>query len=228
MNAAALIPAAGSSSRMNTGRKKEYELISGKPVLAKTCEAFLETGLFAMICCVVPEGEIGIARDLLISALSFGEEEWEQNLCFAEGGETRQCSVFNGLKRLAEFSPDHVLIHDGARPWISPSLVRSVYHMTLEQGACAPVIVPPDTIKQIDASGTISTHLQRTNTVGIQTPQGFAFKEILRAHEKAAGDGMSYIDDTEIYDRYAGPVSTVPGDPVNIKITYAHDLEEVL
>lgn len=228
MNAAVLIPAAGSSSRMNTGRKKEYELINGKPVLAKTCEAFLDTGLFVTLCSIVPKGEIETARKILASAMPTEMIGLERCICFTEGGETRQCSVFNGLQRLAEFSPDYVFIHDGARPWISPGLIRSVYHSTLEHGACAPVIIPPDTIKQIDGSGTIVSHFQRKNTVGIQTPQGFLFKEIYMAHEKAVGDGMSYVDDTEIYDRYIGPVATVPGDPVNIKITYAHDLEEVL
>lgn len=213
---------------MNTGRKKEYELIDGKPVLVKTCEAFLETGLFGAVCFIVPKGEIETARKILTAALPAEGNGGEQCLYFTEGGETRQCSVFNGLRHLAEYSPHYVLIHDGARPWISPSLIRSVYHRTLEQGACAPVIIPPDTIKQVDGSGTIVSHFQRKNTVGIQTPQGFSFKDIFKAHEKAVGDGMSYVDDTEIYDRYIGPVATVPGDPVNIKITYAHDLEEVI
>jgi 2-C-methyl-D-erythritol 4-phosphate cytidylyltransferase len=121
--------------------------------------------------------------------------------------------------------PDYVLIHDGARPWISPDLVNAVLENVVLHGACAPVLVPSDAIKQVDSSGLIVTHLRREETVAIQTPQGFRFKEILSAHTQAENDGSRYIDDTEIYERYIHSVSTVPGDPANRKITYNHDLD---
>jgi 2-C-methyl-D-erythritol 4-phosphate cytidylyltransferase len=83
----------------------------------------------------------------------------------------------------------------------------------------------PDALKKIDDGGFISNHLQRNRTMAIQTPQGFLFNEIYEAHTMARSDNVPYIDDTEIYSTYIGKVFTVPGDPVNRKITFPCDLE---
>jgi 2-C-methyl-D-erythritol 4-phosphate cytidylyltransferase len=91
-------------------------------------------------------------------------------------------------------------------------------------GAAAPALPAVDTLKEIDAEGTIVAHPSRSSLVAIQTPQGFRFPEILAAHRLAAADGREYTDDTEIWGRYRGPVRTCPGDPNNRKITYPGDL----
>ena len=246
MIAAVIIVAAGSSTRMGMGRKKEYLALSGKPVIQHTCEAFLSSERFHYMCIVAPPSGIGTARRILGPFLQRATAMYSVNaaggtgdsaghsaaddagpvqlaVSFTEGGATRQQSVLNGLRALEPAAPDYILIHDGARPWISTDCICTVLDQTAVHGACAPVIVPPDAIKRIDADGFISDHFSRKDTLGIQTPQGFRFRDILQAHEAAAVDGWKYIDDTEIYSRYVEPVFTVAGEAANRKITYAHD-----
>jgi len=156
----------------------------------------------------------------------------EDRIVPVPGGDTRQKSVRAGLEAAAEHpgnSPserlDVVLIHDGARPWISAALITAVLEGARRHGGCAPVVSPPDAIKSVDEAGFITFHSGRGTTLGVQTPQGFVFDRILEAHRRAASDGAVYIDDTEIFEKYSGRVYTVPGDPRNRKITYPHDLD---
>ncbi len=218
MSSAVIIVAAGSSTRLGTGRKKEYIQLKGKPVIHHTFEAFASSRLFRYICMVVPPSGIEEARRIM------GPLAAELEVTFAEGGATRQQSVLQGLRALEPAAPDYVLIHDGARPWVSVECIAGILEATAERGACAPAVVPPDAIKRIAGDGVITEHFSRNNTLGIQTPQGFSFPEILLAHEKAAADGETYIDDTEIFSRYIHPVYTLPGESANRKITYLHDI----
>ncbi|MCF7927781.1 MAG: 2-C-methyl-D-erythritol 4-phosphate cytidylyltransferase [Spirochaetales bacterium] len=225
---AALITAAGTSSRMG-GTKKEYQNLDGEPVLVRVCRSFLEVGRFSHILLTVPSGhrtEVGsMLAPLRKHYRSAGIE-----FTVVEGGERRSNSVLIGLEKLTELSGkekggfDFVLIHDGARPWCSSELVRSVLDAATRYGAAAPGIPPIDATKLIDAEGNIETHLSRSNTVSIQTPQGFDFQGILSAHRKAQQEGVVSIDDTELYHRYVGPVHVVNGSPSNRKITFPHDL----
>jgi 2-C-methyl-D-erythritol 4-phosphate cytidylyltransferase len=121
--------------------------------------------------------------------------------------------------------PRTVLIHDAARPWISGELVDSILRTAESDGSAVPVVPSVNAMKKIDDSGKIIEHLERDKTVSAQTPQGFHFRKILEAHTRADSDGYEAIDDTELWDRYFGRVSTVPGEIRNIKITYPKDLE---
>lgn len=159
-------------------------------------------------------------RDILVQTL----KDMPLPVEFVEGGATRQDSVYRGLKALEMDNPDTVLIHDGARPWISGELVAMVLEQTEQEGCSVPVIPSVNAMKKIDEKGVITEHLKREKTVSAQTPQGFRFREILDAHRKASEENYAAIDDTEIWDRYCGPVNTVPGDPANRKITYREDI----
>ena len=122
-------------------------------------------------------------------------------------------------------NPDCVLIHDGARPAVNGEVIKSVFESVKENGACAPAVSLVDSIKEIDDRNRISGHPDRNRYRGIQTPQGFYFKNILEAHRKASSDSRIYTDDTEIYSRYAGDVYTVQGSESNRKITYKNDID---
>lgn len=226
MTAAVIIVAAGSSVRLGMGRKKEYMHLEGKPVIHHTCEAFASDGRFTHMCIVVPPSGIEEARHILRPFLSgvAGPEKMAA-VQFVEGGATRQQSVLHGLRALEPAAPDYVLIHDGARPYVSAGCIAGVLEQTIECGACAPAVVPPDAIKRVERDRAIVEHFSRENTLAIQTPQGFRYSEIFRAHEKAAEDGGAYIDDTEIFARYIHPVFTIAGEAANRKITYIHDFE---
>ena len=233
MNDVALITAAGSSSRLGPQLgKKEYLKLADRRVISTACSAFYESGLFTKIYLTVPPGDEELVRSMLLEDGLPPEGVREDRIVPVPGGDTRQKSVRAGLEAAAEHpgnSPserlDVVLIHDGARPWISAALITAVLEGARRHGGCAPVVSPPDAIKSVDEAGFITSHSGRGTTVGVQTPQGFVFDRILEAHRRAASDGAVYIDDTEIFEKYSGRVYTVPGDPRNRKITYPHDLD---
>lgn len=218
MPSSALITAAGLSTRMGTGRKKELELIDGISVLARAIAAFIEAGCFSHVAVSYPTGE----RDAFERSLE--NHNSLNNILFVEGGNTRQESVFHALLALERFSPHYVLIHDGSRPWLTTPLVMRVLDGTKRYGACIPVVNPVDAPKRINAEGVIIDHLDKGEYTCAQTPQGFTFREIISAHRMARENNRMYPDDAQAYHAAIGPVHTVPGEPDNVKITYMRDL----
>lgn len=230
---ALVLTAAGSSTRMGGPVKKEYLTISEEAgsrisVLSASLFQFLTLRLFPAVVITVPAGGETEARMVLAEDRRIGEflASGAVDLRFAEGGASRQESVRNGLEALAESGAaiNAVLIHDGARPWVSEAVIRAVLEGTKLHGAAVPAIPAVDTQKEIGPDGRVVRHLDRSAIVSVQTPQGFRFAGLLEAHRKAAGDGATYTDDTEIWGRYAGDVWICAGDRENRKITYRGDL----
>ena len=223
-----LITAAGSGTRMGSGPKKEYRKIGSRTVLETTVLSMIEASVFSYGLITCPPGKINQTKKTISPLIEMLEKE-NISLIYCEGGKERQDSVFLGLKSLAANFPAMlesgvVLIHDGARPWASPKLITQICEMSRTHGGCAPVTPSIDAMKQVSEDGIITNHLPRKQTVSVQTPQGFLFSDILKAHEEAAVDHCSYIDDTEIFSKYSGAVYTVDGETSNKKITYAEDL----
>ena len=224
---AIVITAAGSSTRMGGCVKKEYLPLGNGTVLSACVNAFKEAAknqengfnISHLIVTVPANGSAEAAKALGAFA---------QDVELVEGSNTRQKSIFNALEYLAKakVKPDYVLIHDGARPFVSEKIICFVVAGAKEYGASAPGIAPTDTIKKIDDSGFIVEHLERKALTAIQTPQGFEFSKLYEAHKNAASDGKEYTDDTEIWARYCGNVKLVEGEPKNLKITYPGDLEK--
>ena len=220
---AIIITAAGSSTRIGGGVKKEYLPFKNGTVLSVCAETFLNACSDFQI------------TDFIVTCPVGGVEKCREALgnmdCFAplamtvvEGSDTRQKSVYNGLLAV-KGNPDIVLIHDGARPFITKDVIVEAIDAACEYGASVPGVTPTDTQKEIDDQGFITRHLVRSSLTAVQTPQCFRFKELLEAHGKAASDGREYTDDTEIWGSYCGPVRVTKGDVNNIKITYPSDLE---
>jgi 2-C-methyl-D-erythritol 2,4-cyclodiphosphate synthase/2-C-methyl-D-erythritol 4-phosphate cytidylyltransferase len=234
---AAIICAAGSSKRMG-GRKKEYlalpsfskENLLSTPltVLGAAVSAFAALPQIKPIVITVPPGEESEARSRLPKELISENER----IFFVSGGKTRRASVHNALLFLASHKPAYVLIHDGARPWIRRELIGEIIEGAIKYGAAIPALPLVETPKELKTSSGevkfIERHLRRENLCAVQTPQGFAFPEILAAHEKAAEreakEGFEYTDDAEVWGEFIGQVAVIPGDPENIKITYPEDL----
>lgn len=218
MKSGVIITAAGSSSRIGHSIKKEYFHINDKPVLKYSIEAFLKTDLFSFFIITVPAGDQEKVRVLL-------EEYFEQaSFAIIPGGKTRQESVYNGLKAMESFLPEVILIHDGARPWITPLLIQQILNVTKEKGSCIPVIDSVNALVEVDEQGCLVKALDRSKIKGVQTPQGFNFNNILKAHFEAAKQGITAFDDSALYKWKFGQVCTTEGDPDNIKITYKKDL----
>ncbi len=214
----ALITAAGMSRRMG-GAKKEFIVLKNQPLLYHTVKPFAKLEYINRIYITYSQKD----KDSFYKIIS--NSGFLSPVEFVEGGETRQQSVFNGLKAMEKENPDIVLIHDGCRPLISKDLIKSVYNSILIHGAAAPVIPITDSIKKTDKEGFICAHPDRGEFKAIQTPQGFVYSKILRAHKEASKDNKEYHDDTEIYSRYIGRVATVSGCKKNLKVTYKEDLE---
>ena len=222
---AVIITAAGSSTRMGGEVKKEYLRLGDGTVLSACVKAFEDASKnqehpFEISHMIITVPMNGAAQ----AAKAVGMKEKVE---YVQGGYTRQKSILNALEHIIKTPvlPDYVLIHDGARPFVTQFLIHNVLQAAKEFEAAAPGITPTDTIKQLDDSGFITAHLERNNLTAIQTPQGFAFEKLFSAHKKAASDGHDYTDDSEIWGKYCGRVKLVPGDPENIKITYPGDLE---
>jgi 2-C-methyl-D-erythritol 4-phosphate cytidylyltransferase len=234
---AAVITAAGSSSRMG-GIKKEYRPVGpgirddeGRPltVLGAAVSAFAASKRIGLMVIAVPTGEETgelAARSSLPAALL--RLAGERRLFFVPGGPTRRASVHHALSLLELYRPALVLIHDGARPWVDGGLIDRIIDAALEHRAAVPVLPLTETPKELGPDGFVRRHLKRASVGTAQTPQGFAFPEILRAHEKAAeqelGAGREYTDDAEIWGEFCGPVAAVGGSAANRKITFPEDL----
>lgn len=220
-----VICAAGSSSRMGGTTKKEYLPLNNGTVLSESVKKFLNSIEVEILAVTVPKNGQADAEKALFSDKEIKQKLGSAKLIFAEGGSTRQKSVFNALKKIQEFHPesDLVLIHDGARPFVTEKIIKDTLDATEEFGAAVPGTTPVDTQKLLDENGFIEQHLTRSRMAAVQTPQGFRLKELLKAHELAEKDGKEYTDDTEIWGKYSGKVKAVQGDSANKKITYADD-----
>lgn len=224
---AVIITAAGSSDRFNKqgqGVKKEYLSLDGHTVLYRSVEPFLQVPNLHAIIVTHPKG----MEDQCAVAL---EDIFDQNIVpviLVEGGKDRQESVANALDMLAKMSLpiEYVVIHDGARCFVSPDLIIRTLATATVFGGSAPALPPVDALKSIDERGLLIDHIDRANTVSVQTPQIFHFPEILSAHQKAKAEEKTYIDDTEIFTDFGLQVGICVGERENRKITYLEDIPD--
>jgi 2-C-methyl-D-erythritol 4-phosphate cytidylyltransferase len=215
----AIIAAAGSSRRMGDGLKKEFRQLHGTPVLVSAIRPFLAEPRCSRVIVMLPEESLAEAEGILEPHLPL------DRLAMLPGGATRQESVWRGLVALAGEPPEIVLIHDGARPWLSAALVSRVLEGTARWGACVPAVEAHEAVKEVGADAVIVRHLPRASIRVAQTPQGFRYTQILEAHERARRAGLAFVDDAEVYARFEGPVAWIEGDAANAKITWQADLE---
>jgi 2-C-methyl-D-erythritol 4-phosphate cytidylyltransferase len=222
------------------GVKKEYLPLPGGPdsltVLGAAVSAFAAVPEINTIVIVVPEepesGET-TARNALPPEILKGTGPIVR---FVTGGSTRRASVFNALRALAADTPNYALIHDGARPWVSPALIERVIGGVKQYRAVIPLLPLTETPKETDLpldgfAGCdswdpvfIKQQLKRAFIGTAQTPQAFAFPEILAAHEKAAAQEREFTDDAEVWAEFCGPVAVIPGEIGNRKITFREDM----
>ena len=226
ISAAVIIVAAGASSRMGEGVRKQYRSLGCGTVLSESIKPFLKALDCASLVVAIPSDEDGaLARNAL-----YADPEIEILLkkikpVFVRGGAARQASVKIALEKTAEKITDGiVLVHDAARPFVTEQIIVRTAQAAIEYGAAVPAVLPTDTQKIINADGFIVEHLRRERMAAVQTPQTFDFMRLLASHRKAENDGETYTDDTEIWAKYEGDVITVQGLPENKKITYTEDM----
>ena len=209
---AILIVSAGKGERLGSARPKQYLALCGVPVLRRTIAAFAgRPDTRTQI--VIGKDQEGSYRGAT-AGLDLPPP--------VTGGATRQESVRNGLEALAPDAPDYVLIHDAARPLVTPALVdRVISALAAGADAAIPLLPVADTLRRENADGTWST-VPRDNTYRAQTPQGFRFAAILKAHR----DFMAYdvTDDMALAERAGLKIARVAGEETNMKITTQDDM----
>jgi 2-C-methyl-D-erythritol 4-phosphate cytidylyltransferase / 2-C-methyl-D-erythritol 2,4-cyclodiphosphate synthase len=218
---AVLIVAAGRGTRaadLHDTRPKQYLPVGGVPVIARTVAAFAADLRLPIIQVVVHPDD----ADRYLEALGVLAHRCRPPVF---GGATRQASVLAGLEALADLKPARVLVHDAARPFVTPEDIGRVLD-GLELHPAAILAQPvTDTLKRADAEGMIQATVDRTGLWAAQTPQGFRFDMILAAHRKAADSGLHTFTDDAALAEWAGlAVHLVAGGQSNTKLTTPADL----
>jgi 2-C-methyl-D-erythritol 4-phosphate cytidylyltransferase/2-C-methyl-D-erythritol 2,4-cyclodiphosphate synthase len=209
----ALIVAGGRGKRAGDGIPKQYRMLGGASLLAHTIAPFAAHPRIDAIRVVIHRDD----ADLYALATAGFDL-----LAPVDGGETRQGSARNGLESLCDLAPANVLIHDAARPFVTPGTIERVIDALSDATPAAIAAMPVvDTLKRTSASGQVIQTVDRTDLWGAQTPQGFRYAAILAAHRDMAGQGLS--DDAAVAEAAGLPVQLVPGDAGNFKLTMPED-----
>jgi len=208
--------AAGSGSRFDAGTAKQTTMLDGRAMLVWSAEMLAASARVSGLVLVAPAGQEAAFTALL------AEQAARKLRAAVSGGNSRQDSVYNGLERVPE-GTTHVLIHDAARPCLSPALRDRVIDALASHDAVVPAVPVTDTlIRDMDAG--VDAILDRVNLAGVQTPQGFRLELIRRAHRIARERGFKSSDDGSLVLALAENVATVPGERSNLKVTYRDDV----
>ena len=215
-----IVVAAGESSRMN-GIDKRLASLAGRPLLARTLDAFAASSIVERVVLVMNPGPALDALRPFIPAVVAAT---------VAGGPHRGASVEAGLLALAglsagELDPDRVvLVHDGARPLVSPALIASVAAATAAHGAAMPIVPVVDTVRRV-RGGAVTETMDRTDLVAVQTPQGMRAGLLQAAYRRYPSNGDErFGDEAGLLAACTIPVHPIPGDPVNLKVTVPADL----
>ena len=212
-----VIVAAGTGSRMNMGINKQFIKLEGKEIIYYTIEKFYKNENIDDIVVVVKEDEAEFFKKEILDKYKF------KNIKLAYGGKERQDSVYNGLKSLDK-NCNIVLIHDGARPFVSNKIINKSIEEAKENKAIVVGVPVKDTIKVIDNDKNIVDTPNRNILWAVQTPQTFDYNLLIKSYEDAFKDGFYGTDDAMLVERIGYKVKMVEGSYNNIKITTQEDL----
>lgn len=212
---AAIIVAGGVGSRMNSDIPKQFVEVLGKPIIAYTINAL-------SLCKDIDEIIIATLPDYLVFCKdivdTFGFKKVTKII---RGGDTRQESVYNGLKEIGD-NIDIVAIHDGARPMIDADTITKCINAAYEHGAAAAGVKMKDTVKVVDAAEFIEYTADREKLWQVQTPQVFKKDIICSLHANAADSNAT--DDCILAEKAGYKVKLIEGRYENIKITTPQDI----
>ncbi|MBP1705987.1 MAG: 2-C-methyl-D-erythritol 2,4-cyclodiphosphate synthase, partial [Chloroflexi bacterium] len=211
-----VVVAAGESRRME-GRDKVWAPLAGRPLLAWTLDAIAAAP--------------GVARVAVVAAAdrlpTLARAAWLPDAVVAvvAGGPRRQESVAAGVGALSPGAGDDViLVHDGARPLVSPGLVARVAAAAAATGAAIPVLQVAETVKRVEEGRVVAT-VDRRPLALAQTPQGMRRSILAAAWERFPPDGPeTWTDEAALLEACRIPVDAIPGEPANLKVTLPDDL----
>jgi 2-C-methyl-D-erythritol 4-phosphate cytidylyltransferase len=218
---AGIVLAAGSGTRVGHSASKAYLPLAGRSMLVWALETLAGTGGVERLVLAVRAQDLSLAGEVLERELPGVEVD------LVAGGATRHESEHRALRHVAGAIRTGVitavLLHDAARPLASTDLSERVLAAALSCGAAVPG-VPVDNVLAVDPAGRLVPG-NRERLVSIQTPQAFRAAPLLDAYDAAARDGFTGTDTAACVERYTDlEVAVVPGEPGNLKITFADDL----
>jgi 2-C-methyl-D-erythritol 4-phosphate cytidylyltransferase len=205
---AGIVAAGGRGERAGAAGElpKQFRLLGGRTLLEWSVDLLAVAGCDPIVVVLPPDVDASLAPEGVV---------------VRPAGNSRQASVWSGLQSVES---DRVVIHDGARPFASPTLVhRTVDALSHHDGAVAAVPLD-ETLKLVSGEDVVST-IDRSGLWSIQTPQAFHTATLRRAHESALSDDITATDDAALVERYGGRVCVVRGARTNMKLTYAEDFE---
>ncbi|MEK4027362.1 2-C-methyl-D-erythritol 4-phosphate cytidylyltransferase [Pseudobacillus sp. FSL P4-0506] len=215
MNYQVIIPAAGRGTRMKADKNKLLLLLNGRPVIIHTLEVFEQDPNCSGIILVVQPEETTMFSNLI------HEYDVSKVKKLVPGGNERQQSVFNGLKEADQTGI--ILVHDGARPFITRPIISQLVEKATEEGAAIVAVPVKDTIKRVEG-GVVAETVERSSLWSVQTPQAFRVPLIMQAHRQAQEDRYMGTDEASLAERANIRVQIVEGDYDNIKLTTPEDL----
>jgi 2-C-methyl-D-erythritol 4-phosphate cytidylyltransferase len=210
------VPAAGRGARVGAEQNKILLPLWGKPLLVWTLQALDRCPFLTDFVVAVQEAEKNLVADLL------QRYTLQKSVTLMVGGAERQDSVRRALQSLAHDCP-FVLVHDAARPLVTPDLCGRVVEAAAITGAAIAAVPCTDTVKVVDARGRVERTLDRRALHLVQTPQVFRTDLLRQAHLAAQRDAFSATDDAALVERLGYPVQVVMGSYDNVKITEARD-----
>lgn len=213
----AIIVAAGKGKRMKMPVNKQFVCIQDKPILYYSINVFSRNPLIDEIVLVCSKDEIEYCKREIVQKYNFSKV-----VKIVSGGKERQDSVFNGLSALRDC--DVVLIHDGARPFVTHKMIEDGIRYSNVYGASACGVMPKDTIKIKGEDGFGCKTLQRKELFVVQTPQCFKYGLIYDCHKKLINSKVKVTDDTTVVEYFGSKVYLYEGSYNNIKITTPEDL----
>ena len=220
-NLTVLILAAGTSSRLKNDIPKPFIKIKNKPILWYSLYSFQKLPFVKKIYIIISPNHMKMGK--LFQQKYLGKIE--KFAGFLEGGKERQNSVYNALKLIKhKIECNYIAVHDAARPFIKPELIKNILNAAIKYKAAACGIPVTDTIKICDKNKIIVSHPIRNDLIAIQTPQIFLFTKLWNAYKKTANNNTNFTDDTEIYGKHYDEIKIINGDKDLFKITFKEDL----
>lgn len=217
MNSAVIV-AAGTGKRMNSNINKQYIKLRDKEVVAHTIEVFDKNDNIDEIVVVVREDEEAFFVEHILKKYNF-----DKNIKIAHGGRERQDSVYNGLKKVNK-GCNTVLIHDGARPFVSNDIINNSIEEAIANKAVVVGVPVKDTIKVLDDNNIITNTPNRNYVWAVQTPQSFDYDILIKSYENAFKKNYYGTDDAMLVEEMGYSVKMIMGSYENIKMTTREDL----
>jgi len=218
MRTLAIVLAGGAGKRMGAPTSKQFLLLDNRPILVHTLQVFEECKPVDGIYLVVNHKDLQLIQEEVLEQYRF-----TKILKLVIGGRLRQDSVRNGLEAIDE-PCDIVIIHDAARPFVSPAFIEKSIFLMEMYDAIIPALPVKDTIKVVSKEGFVVKTLERDALWSIQTPQTFKYALITKAYKEGMAKKLFGYDDATFIEHLGKKVKVIEGSPYNVKITTPEDL----